>query len=200
MTSCRIGDRTAASDVPSLKILDPAFEEYVKVDPFQAASIEFPGEDRDQCLPFAPALAAVCQDHFVFQSAESQGGAAVEPMAAMEMRLIKAMEEMISDLTQQLSPVQTVPTPTKKMDNGRDKGKGLDDAVVQQALRTWVCRQHSAGSSAVDKAGDPPQCGQVEEGQRIGSIAGSSRVWVDRRVLNLHPEAKLQPSVCCSGL
>ena len=195
VTSCRIGDRTAASDVPSLKIwlglLDPSFEEFVKVDPFEAPSVDFPGEDQEQCIPFGPALVAVCQDHFVFQSAESQGAVGTEPIVQMEQRL-KAMEEMIVGLTRQLAPGQSYvgPTPKKKAARAAERGKGLDDAVVQQALQSGVAPhvlqemskivgppglpsraapagfQHAVGSSEEEEEKEP---GEEEQGDAVAT-------------------------------
>ena len=195
VTSCRIGDRTAASDVPSLKIwlglLDPSFEEFVKVDPFEAPSVDFPGEDQEQCIPFGPALVAVCQDHFVFQSAESQGAVGTEPIVLMEQRL-KAMEEMIVGLTRQLAPGQSYvgPTPKKKAARAAERGKGLDDAALQQALQSGVAPhllqemskivgppglpsraapagfQHAVGSSEEEEEKEP---GEEEQGDAVAT-------------------------------
>ena len=195
VTSCRIGDRTAASDAPSLKIwlglLDPSFEEFVKVDPFEAPSVDFPGEDQEQCIPFGPALVAVCQDHFVFQSAESQGAVGTEPIVLMEQRL-KAMEEMIVGLTRQLAPGQSYvgPTPKKKAARAAERGKGLDDAVVQQALQSGVAPHVLQEMSKIVGPPGLPSCaapagfqhavGSSEEEEEKEPGGGCRRYWVCR--------------------
>ncbi len=175
VTSCRIGERTAASDVPSLKVwlglLDPNFESFVKVDPFEAASVDFPGEDQDQCIPYAPALVAVCQDHFVFQSAESQAGGGEEPMVAMEKRL-QGLEAMISGLSQQLSmqAAYHAPTPKARTGKAKDQTRGLDAAVVQQALQEGVAPhvlQEMEG--IVGPPGLPPRANAMGLQHAIGS-------------------------------
>ena len=92
VTSCTLGDRTAPSREPDLSVwiglLEPSFESAVTYDS-ELPEIDFPGEAEQQLVPYAPALVAVCQDHFAFVTAESQvdGPPGLQhPMAEMELR------------------------------------------------------------------------------------------------------------------
>ena len=161
VTSCALGDRGAPSSSPDLKIwvglLDPTYEGWVSFD-FELPEVDFPGSAEQQRVPYAPALVAVCQDHFTFMSAESHMSAppGLDPL---EVRMAK-MEELMLEVKQALGgqslrpmpflatpkPASTRPSALKKSkrDAARsstdqpDVPPNLDAAVAQQALQSGV--------------------------------------------------------------
>ena len=158
VTSCTLGDRTAPSREPDLSVwiglLEPSFESAVTYDS-ELPEIDFPGEAEQQLVPYAPALVAVCQDHFAFVTAESQvdGPPGLQhPMAEMELRL-GALEQMLSEMRQDLRPPQMMAPTSKAAANPRPSAlrkpasaraqsselpQNLDPAVAQQALQSGV--------------------------------------------------------------
>ena len=156
VASCSLGDRGTPSQTPDLKIwvgiLDPSFEAAVTYDS-ELPEIDFPGADEQQRVPYAPALVAVCQDHFTFMTAESQPSAppGLDPM---EVRMAK-MEELMMEMRQAVlgQPMTARPKPTPPRPPALRKPRGsdgrpdyaqmavppnLDAAVAQQALQSGV--------------------------------------------------------------
>ena len=169
VTSCTLGDRSAPSREPDLSVwiglLETSFESAVTYDS-ELPEFDFPGEAEQQLVPYAPALVAVCQDHFAFVTAESQvdGPPGLQhPMAEMELRM-SALEQMIGELRQDLRP-PTVMLPTSKTSaNPRPSAlrkpaasraqpselpQNLDPAVAQQALQSGVSPEVLAEMSTI---------------------------------------------------
>lgn len=156
VSSCGLGDRSTPSQTPDLKIwvglLDPELEGAVSYDS-ELPEIDFPGADEQQQVPYAPALVAVCQDHFTFFTAESQ---VPHPpgLSPLEMRMNK-LEELMLEVRQSLRPpaIQANPKPAVTRPSALKKSpkdtpqqrtpagavpSNLDAAVVQQALQSGV--------------------------------------------------------------
>lgn len=156
VVSCALGDRGTPSEAPDLKIwvgiLEPEYEQLVTFD-IELPEIDFPGEAEQQRVPYAPALVAVCQDHFTFMTAESQ---VVPPpgLNPLEVRMNR-MEQMLAEIRQVMRPPGVVanpkPAPSRPSALRRPSRStpgpataaqafpaNLDAAVVQQALQSGV--------------------------------------------------------------
>ena len=165
VTSVALHSREEPSSEADLRVwvglLDPALESAVEYGG-ETADVDFPGEAELRRLPYAPAILAVCQDHFEFTTAESQ----VPTMAAppgldplgdgIEARL-EALEEMLGELRNVVTggrnatapqPMRTRPKtsarpsalrPPKVQPPAADElPANLDAAVAQQALQAGV--------------------------------------------------------------
>ena len=155
VSSCSLLDRETPSGEPDLRVwvglLDPELETAVTYGE-DSAEIDFPGDEDQRRLPYGPALLAVCQDHFAFQTAESQvpppPGLNPPPLTTVEARLEK-MEEMILQLTQGVSadcPVTLRPKAKtsrpaalrKPAEPATALPSNIDAAIAQQALQSGV--------------------------------------------------------------
>lgn len=159
VVSCALGDRSTPSETPDLKIwvgiLEPEYEQHVTFD-IDLPEIDFPWEAEQQRVPYAPALLAVCQDHFTFMTAESQ----VPPppgLNPLEMRMNK-MEQMLEEIRKAMRPPGMVANPKPASSRpsafrrpsrsvlgsaaaGPALPTNLDAAVVQQALQSGVSQR-----------------------------------------------------------
>ena len=151
-----LGWSFCAGQNPDLKIwvglLDPQLESAVTYDS-ELPEIDFPGADEQQQVPYAPALVAVCQDHFTFFTAESQ---VPHPpgLSPLGVRINK-LEELMLEVRQTLRPpaLQANPKPAVTRPSALKQGprgapqqqapavavpSNLDAAVAQQALQSGV--------------------------------------------------------------
>ena len=104
----------------------------------------FPGEAEDIMMPFAPALVAICQDHFSFVTAEEdappgledpQGNALEQRLAALE-ELMKSVQVGLQQMNQPTKARFTPPRP--KSSPSPPLPANLDPAVCQQALQAGI--------------------------------------------------------------
>ena len=134
VSSCGLGDRSTLSQNPDLKIwvglLDPQPESAVTYDS-ELPEIDFPGADEQQQVPYAPALVAVCQDHFTFFTAESQ---VPHPpgLSPLEVRMNK-LEELMLEVRQTLRPPALQANPKPAVTRPSALKQGPRGAPQQQA-------------------------------------------------------------------
>lgn len=112
VTSVALESREEPSAEADLRVwvglLDPDLEGAVEYGG-NSAEVDFPGEADQRRLPYAPALLAVCQDHFEFETAESQPPmmnpppGLSRPEVALEVRL-QALEAMLAGFQTEFSP------------------------------------------------------------------------------------------------
>ncbi len=165
VTSVALHSREEPSPEADLRVwvglLDPTLEGAVEFGG-EAADVDFPGEADLRRLPYAPALLAVCQDHFEFTTAESQGPTMAAPPGldpagdGIEARL-EALEVMLGELRHVVAagktptasqPMRATPKPAGRppalrppkaqRQETEELPGNLDAAVAQQALQAGV--------------------------------------------------------------
>lgn len=139
---CPAGARTDAEGEPTLKIwldLLASEMEYALTDD-AVAQVTFPiGSDGAAFVPFAPALVAIAQDHFTFQTA--QEGEDPTMTSRRLDRLEDGLAQILLELGKMKAPAapKLVPTPkASKAAKPAPAAPGLSNALVHQALQAGV--------------------------------------------------------------